>query len=100
MNKRRSVRVFEYRKRRYRKFILTASSAPSGAHKQPWTFCVVPIRVKSRIRGLAENEGKISYEGRMSDSWIRDLEPWDNLDERIYRCRPWVIIVMKKALWF
>ena len=44
--------------------------------KQPWTFCVVSsAELKSKIRGLAENEEKISCEGRMSDSWIRDLDP-------------------------
>ena len=60
MNKRRSVRQFSNKpvsRKVIENIILTASSAPSGAHKQPWTFCVVSsAELKSRIRGLAENE--------------------------------------------
>ena len=105
MNKRRSVRQFSNKpvsKKIIENIILTASSAPSGAHKQPWTFCVVSnTELKSRIRGLAENEEKISYEGRMSDSWIRDLEPLGTTwVKEFIDIAPWVIIVMKKAYDF
>jgi iodotyrosine deiodinase len=56
--------------------LLTASSAPSGAHKQPWTFCVVsdPL-LKQQIRIAAEDEEKRSYENRMSEEWLKDLAP-------------------------
>jgi iodotyrosine deiodinase len=105
MNKRRSVRQFSNKpvsKKIIENIILTASSAPSGAHKQPWTFCVVSnAELKSRIRELAENEEKISYEGRMSDSWIRDLEPLGTTwMKEFIDIAPWVIIVMKKAYGF
>jgi hypothetical protein len=43
MNKRRSVRTFsdeEIPKEVIENLIKTASTAPSGAHKQPWTFCI------------------------------------------------------------
>lgn len=53
-----------------------AGTAPSGAHKQPWTFCIVTDPVlRSRIREAAEKEELESYSGRMSDRWLRDLEP-------------------------
>ena len=55
--------------------IRIASSAPSGAHKQPWTFCVVTDPVlKSAIRKAAEAEERISYGGRMSKRWLDDLK--------------------------
>ena len=56
--------------------ILAASTAPSGAHKQPWTFCVVENpEIKSKIREAAEKEEYESYHNRMSDRWIDDLKP-------------------------
>ena len=44
MDKRRTVRDFSdepVAKEVIEHILLTASTAPSGAHKQPWTFCVV-----------------------------------------------------------
>ena len=44
INKRRSVRDFSDKdvpKEVIENIIKTAGSAPSGAHKQPWTFCVI-----------------------------------------------------------
>lgn len=47
--------------------ILTASSAPSGAHKQPWTFCAVgDPAIKKQIRTEVEKEEYESHHGRMS----------------------------------
>lgn len=105
MEKRRSIRQFSnspVSKKIIENIILTASSAPSGAHKQPWSFCVISnAELKSRIRALAENEEKISYAGRMSDSWIRDLEPLGTTwVKEFIDIAPWVIIVMKKAYDF
>jgi iodotyrosine deiodinase len=54
--------------------IMTASTAPSGANKQPWTFCVVTNpELKSKIRVEAEKEEYESYNGRMSEEWLKDL---------------------------
>jgi iodotyrosine deiodinase len=56
--------------------IRAASSAPSGAHQQPWTFVVVTDpELKSKIREAAEAEEKLSWESRMSDEWLAALEP-------------------------
>ena len=44
LNKRRSVREFsskELPNGLIENIVKTASTAPSGAHKQPWVFCVV-----------------------------------------------------------
>ncbi len=54
--------------------IMTASTAPSGANKQPWTFCIVTNpELKTQIRIAAEKEEYESYNGRMSEEWLTDL---------------------------
>jgi nitroreductase len=54
--------------------IMAASTAPSGANKQPWTFCVVTdLSLKSKIREAAEKEEYESYNNRMSEEWLEDL---------------------------
>ena len=56
--------------------ILAAGSAPSGAHKQPWTFVVVTDPwTKRAIREAAEEEERENYGGRMNDEWLADLRP-------------------------
>lgn len=56
--------------------IRIAGTAPSGAHKQPWTFCVVTDRdLKKRIREAVEQEEYLSYSERMSERWLEDLAP-------------------------
>lgn len=105
LNKRRSVRCFSEKdvpREIIDKIILTASTAPSGAHKQPWVFCVVrSSELKHQIRLLAEEEERKNYAGRMSDRWLKDLEPigTDEVKEFI-DIAPWIIIVMKKSFDF
>lgn len=82
-----------------RDLIMTASTAPSGAHKQPWTFCVVSSRaIKESIRAAAEKEEYNSYHGRMSERWMKDLEPIGTTWEKPFLEKaPWLIVVFKKA---
>lgn len=55
--------------------IRAASLAPSGANQQPWTFVVVSDpALKHQMRIAAEEEERISYEGRMSPEWLEALE--------------------------
>ena len=54
--------------------VKAASSAPSGANKQPWHFVVVKDpEVKKEIRIAAEKEEKAFYEHRAPDYWLKDL---------------------------
>lgn len=79
--------------------IMTASTAPSGAHKQPWTFCLISNReLKAELRALAEEEERKSYGGRMSEEWLKDLEPLgtDWIKEFI-DVAPWIVVVMKRS---
>jgi iodotyrosine deiodinase len=79
MEQRRTVR--EFSARAFPAEILdhairAASTAPSGAHQQPWTFVVVTdTELKRRIREAAEVEERRNWEGRMSPEWIAALEP-------------------------
>ena len=79
MNKRRSVREFSDQsvpKETIENIVKTAATAPSGAHKQPWTFCIISNpELKKKIRQAAEKEEQESYQNRMSDQWLKDLEP-------------------------
>ena len=80
MDSRRSVRDFSDRavpREMIDLAIMAASTAPSGAHKQPWTFVVVgDPEVKRRIRLAAEEEEKTNYEGgRLPPHWREDLAP-------------------------
>lgn len=79
--------------------IMAGSTAPSGAHKQPWTFCAISnAEMKKAIREAAEKEEFDSYHGRMSDRWLKDLEPigtdWNKpfLEES-----PWLIVIFKRV---
>jgi len=79
--------------------IKSACTAPSGAHKQPWTFCVVSNKaLKSRIRIAAELEEKESYDSRMSDRWKADLAPLGtDMNKPFLEDAPYLIIVFKKV---
>lgn len=58
--------------------IRAAASAPSGAHKQPWTFVLVTDpAVKAQIRAAAEEEERAFYGGRAGERWLKDLEPFE-----------------------
>ncbi len=102
MDKRRSIRTISSRpvpKSIIENIIKTASTAPSGAHKQPWTFCAVSSAdIKSKIREAAEKEEFESYQNRMSDRWLKDLEPiGTDWHKPFLESSPWLIIVFKKV---
>lgn len=79
MNKRRSIRHFSDKnvpEELIDNIVMTASTAPSGAHKQPWTFCIIrDPKIKRRIRVAAEKEEQSSYNSRMTEEWLQDLDP-------------------------
>jgi len=79
--------------------VRTASTAPSGAHKQPWTFCVVGnADLKEQIREAAEKEEYESYHGRMSAEWLEDLAPiGTDWNKPFLEVAPYLIVVFKRA---
>jgi iodotyrosine deiodinase len=82
--------------------IIAASTAPSGAHKQPWTFCVVSnADIKKQIRTEAEKEEFESYNGRMPEEWKKDLLPLQtDWNKEFLEIAPYLIIVFKKSYDF
>ena len=74
MLQRRSIRHFSstpVAKEVIENILSVANSAPSGANKQPWTFCAVHnAAIKKIIREEAEKEEYESYNGRMPEEWL------------------------------
>ena len=105
MDKRRSVRFFSDKavpEEVINNIIKTANTAPSGAHKQPWTFCVISSKtLKHELREKAEIEERINYKSRMSETWKDDLTQLGTDDVKEFiDIAPWIIIVMRKPYDF
>jgi nitroreductase len=103
MRERRSVRHFSDRpvpRQLIELAILTASSAPSGAHRQPWKFVAVSdAEVKREIRSAAEEEERQSYEGgRMPAEWLEALRPLGtDWHKPFLEIVPWVVVVFEEV---
>ncbi len=101
IDKRRSVRHFSDKHvplEVIENVVRSASAAPSGANKQPWTFCVVKsAEMKKKIRKAAEEEEKRSYKERMSDEWLIDLKHLGtDANKPFLETAPYLIIVFKR----
>lgn len=102
MDRRRSVREFSAEpvpRDLIDEAIMTASTAPSGAHQQPWTWVVVGDReTKREIRTAAEVEERINYEGgRMSAEWRGALEPLGTTSDKPYlEAVPWIVVAFEQ----
>lgn len=102
MNKRRTIRDFSSRpvdRTIIENILRSASTAPSGAHKQPWTFVVVENpKIKKEIREAAEKEEYGSYHGRMSPEWLVDLRPLQtDWHKPFLEIAPYLLVVFKKV---
>ncbi len=78
--------------------IKTAGTAPSGANKQPWTFCIVrDPYIKKQIREAAEKEEYENYHGRMPEEWLNDLAVLGtDWNKPFLETAPCLIVVFKK----
>lgn len=102
MTQRRSVRYYsdeDVERSIIENIIMTASTAPSGANKQPWAFAAVSSKeVKQEIRTAAEKEEYKNYHGRMSEEWVRDLEKFGtDWNKPFLTTAPWLIIIFKQV---
>ncbi len=79
--------------------LLTAGSAPSGAHRQPWTFVVVrDPELKRRIREAAEEEERKLYGERISQEWREALAPLGtDANKPFLEIAPALIVVFRRA---
>jgi iodotyrosine deiodinase len=101
MNRRRTVRQFTDRpvpREIVEQAIRTAGTAPSGAHKQPWHFALIgDSKIKREIRTAAETEERESYEHRMPNEWLEDLEPLGtDWHKPFLTTCPWLIVVFSQ----
>jgi iodotyrosine deiodinase len=101
MSARRSVRDFsadEVPRALIETAIRTASTAPSGAHRQPWKFVAVDDpQIKRKIRVAAEKEEREFYEGRATDEWIEALRPLGTTWEKPFlEIAPWLVAVFEE----
>ena len=103
MDGRRSVRHFSpdpVPRELLEQAIRTASTAPSGAHRQPWRFVAVrDPETKRRIREAAEEEERRSYGERMPPEWLEALEPLGTGWRKPYlETVPWIVVVFEEVV--
>ena len=101
-DRRRSVRMFSSEpvpRDLVETAVMAASTAPSGAHKQPWTFVAVSDpHLKSRIRAAAEEEEQKNYlENRMNAEWQEALAPLGTDHHKEYLdVAPWIVVLFEQ----
>ncbi len=101
MQRRRSVRHFSDRpvpQDLIEKAILTAGTAPSGAHREPWHFVAVnDSALKVQIRVAAEREEREAYTRRMSKEWLEALVPLGtDWHKPFLETAPWLVVCFAK----
>ena len=102
MNLRRTTRHFSERmvpRELIEKAIMCASTAPSGAHLQPWTFVAVSnAEMKMKMREAAEIEEEKTYSERMPEAWQEVLQPLgtDAVKEHMTTA-PWLVILFRQS---
>ncbi len=79
--------------------VRTASTAPSGAHQQPWQFIAISDpATKREIRLAAEAEERINYEEhRMNDAWQHELAPLGtDWHKEFLEIAPWIVVLFEE----
>lgn len=105
MDRRRSVRFFSDEpvpRELIETAIRTASTAPSGAHRQPWRFVVIgDPEIKRQIRIAAEEEEKKSYDERMPEEWLEALRPLGtDWQKPFLEIVPWIVVAFEELYGF
>jgi nitroreductase len=106
MDRRRSVRMFlpdPVPRELVELAIMTASTAPSGAHRQPWKFVLAgDAGIKRQIRQAAEEEERNNYEGgRLPAHWREAIEPLGTGAAKPYlETVPWLVVLFEERHGF
>ncbi|MBT3746240.1 MAG: nitroreductase family protein, partial [Actinobacteria bacterium] len=102
VDQRRSVRMFSdapVPRELIELAVKAASTAPSGAHKQPWTFVATqdPV-VKAAIRAAAEEEERVNYlDNRMNEEWQEALGPLGTDHHKEFlEIAPWIVVLFEQ----
>lgn len=98
MSRRRTVRQFSDRpvpREIIEHCLLTAGTAPSGAHRQPWHFVAVSDQaLKAHIRAAAEVEEREFYAHRAPPEWLEALAPLGtDADKSFLQTAPYLIAI-------
>lgn len=75
--------------------LLAAGSAPNGANRQPWHFCVISSpEAKATIRVAVEEGERAFYSGKVDRSWLEAVSPLGtDADKPYLEVAPWLIVV-------
>ena len=101
LNERRTTRHFSSRdvdRRLIELAIQSGSTAPSGAHLQPWTWVAIrQADLQQNIREAAEAEERKTYDERMPEAWAEVLAPLgtDAVKPHLTDA-PWVVVLFKQ----
>ena len=78
--------------------IEAAKYAPSGANKQPWTFCIVQNpEIKKEIRAKAEKAESVFY-SKIPLNWQKDLDHLNvSIDKPFLEKAPYLIVIFKQT---
>jgi iodotyrosine deiodinase len=101
MKRRRTVRHFSNRpvpRDIIKDCLCTASTAPSGANMQPWTFVVVSDpNVKRKIREAAEKIESEFYKGNATQSWVKAIDHLGtNQNKPFLDTAPYLIVIFSQ----
>ena len=78
--------------------ILSGSTAPNGAHLQPWTWIAIRNdELQQKIREAAEEEERKTYSERMPEAWSEVLAPLgtDAIKAHLTDA-PWIVVLFKQ----
>jgi nitroreductase len=106
MAQRRSIRTFSSKavpRDLIEIAVLTAGTAPSGAHQQPWTFVLVgDPETKRRIRLAAEEEERTNYlDGRMPEDWRKEIARLGtSWQKQFLEDVPWIVVLFEQRFGF
>ena len=98
LRKRRSIRSFRpdpVPREVIEGIVRVATTAPSGANKQPWRFVAIQDpELKKKIRAAAEAEEREFYGRRANDEWLEDLNPLGtDANKEFLEVAPWLVVV-------
>lgn len=101
MNRRRTTRAFSRQpvpQAVIEQLILTAATAPSGAHRQPWHFVAVQDPdLKARLRAAVEAEEYRTYTERMPGEWRAALAALGTDYVKAHLTdAPWLVVVFRE----